>query len=217
MELQVENQQHYEVKEICEALRVWDVSKINTMINNGVALNLFHIPKRTDILLETIVRANLIMFKKVLAKGFSVEQGEFLYLHHAVRTNDWLFCQGIILNVVAKKEYVNRIDKISGNNVLHVGLNKKVRQKLIRGLSLNGVAWSTQNSSGNTPLHILFQNYQIIDTRLTDNLAEKMDLPLDVKNNIGVTPRDILKMHAKNIEWISEENNQYLLHKLDIL
>lgn len=217
MELQVENQQHYEVKEICEALRVWDVSKINTMINDGVALNLFHIPKRTDILLETIVRTNLIMFKKVLAKGFAVEQGEFLYLHHAVRTNDWLFCQGIILNVVNKKEYLNRIDKISGNNVLHVGLNKKVHQKLIRGLSLNGVAWSTQNSSGNTPLHILFQNYQIIDTRLTDNLAEKIDLPLDVKNNIGVTPRDILKMHAKNIEWINEENNQYLLHKLDIL
>lgn len=217
MEIQVEENKHYEPREICEALRIWDVSRINTMINDGVCLDLFHIPKRTDILLETIVRANLIMFKKVLAKGFPVEQGEFLYLHHAVRTNDWLFCQGIIKSLTDKKGYVNRIDRISGNNALHVGLNKKVHQKIIRGLSLNGVSWITENSSGNTPLHLLFQNYQIIDRRLTDDLAEKESLPLDVKNNIGITPRDILKSHARNVEWISEEDNQYILCKLDIL
>lgn len=200
----------YAQREIEESLRRWDAAKVNTMMNNGVSFEQLTIANKTDVLLETIVRKNIILFKKVLRKGFPVLNGPFLYLHHAIRANELNFVKLLLESVTDQKLLLDRLDRATGNNSLHIACNNPVSQDIILYLSQQGADWNAQNAYGQTPLHGLLRNYPLIDRNLIDEIVSGK-AKLTIKDNLGISSKDILRSLALDEDWSNEENNQYLL------
>jgi ankyrin repeat protein len=203
----------YEQHEIEESLRKWDAAKVNTMINHGVSFEQLYIPNKTDVLLETIVRKNIILFKKVLKKGFPILEREFLYLHHAIKTNDIMYVE-LLLSYAENKKLLGKTDPYSKNNCLHIACNNSISQEIILLLSKNGANWNAQNIYGQTSFHALLRYYPVLNPELLENIMQQ-NIKFNLKDNLGISCKDIIKSLSLDEDWITEENNQYLLSKIN--
>lgn len=192
-----------------------DMPTIMNLLNEGAPLSQFHIPGKTDILLETIVNKNIVMFNNLLERGFDIESGEFLYLHHAIRTKELRYVKEII-NRISNLCYLNKIDPVSGDNALHVATKLMVDNTIILELSTHGVEWNIQNDVGQTPLHHLLRNYIILDKVIVDELINKK-ANFDCKDKMGISPNDILYSFSLNNEWKQDNSSKYLLASLEQL
>ena len=187
-----------EKKEKSEILK--DFALMTQMLNDGVPISYFHIIGKTDLLLETIVSKNFIVFKNVLERGFDVKNGEFLYLHHAVRTLQTKFVKEILKKVGTDKGYVNRIENATGNNVLHVALQMMADLDMIMLLSQFNIDWNLKNNNEETPLCLLCKSdyYKIGRKEIKEIINRGGNF--DIKNGNGKSALDcVVDVETKKI------------------
>ena len=201
-------------EEVKENLRKWEVVKLTQMLNDNVPFEYFVLEHRTDILLESIAKKNIILFQKILKKNFNLQKGQFIYLNHAIRTREDKYILPILNLIHTDKAYLNKQDE-NGCNALHVAAEVEVNQKMLIVLSKAGVSWEKQNRIGQTPLHIAMRNYVVLDQDLVDEIIEKK-ISIDIADEMGITVRDIIKSFARDAEWRENEMAMYILEKLDI-
>lgn len=80
-----------------QALLNNDLSKLTNMLSDKVDINSLVIPKRTDVLLVALIKQNKGLFNSVLLSGFpSLNNKNFRYIHHAIRTKDIYFVRSLI-------------------------------------------------------------------------------------------------------------------------
>lgn len=190
-----------------------DMSLMVKLINEGVPLSKFYIPGKTDILLETIITKNIVMLNNIIKKGFNIKKGEFLYLHHAVRTQELRYVKTILNQIKNDTAYINKVEPSTKDNALHVATDAGVDFPIIMELSHNQVNWNAQNNYGKTPLHNLLRKYVVLENELVDELIDKK-ANFQLKDKLGITPLDIIKSFNLEKEWSSEPLNQYLIQKV---
>jgi ankyrin repeat protein len=187
-----------------------DVAKVTTLLNNGEPLSKFHISGKTDILLETIVNKKIVLFNNILKRGFNIKDGEFLYLHHAIRTNDIRFVKRIIEEANGDLEYLNKEDQFTKNNALHVAIEKQVNIDIITLLSENNIDWNHQNKNKQTPLHLLFYNKKLLkDPNIMNLIKTITKINFDLQDLIGFSPRDIIKCYSLTKTWKKTELSKF--------
>lgn len=200
------------ITQAIKCFKNWDVARLNTMMNQGIDLNVFIDKSKTDLLLESIVRKNLSIFKKALIKGHRVLNSNFLYLHHCVRTKDIRFVQLLLSHVNNDKNIFEKKDSLSNNNSLHVACSVQVPIKIVELLSESGENWTEKNIYGHTALHILLRNYPILSEEIVQEIK---DLDFNIEDNLGITSKDILKSLSMDKEWSKQEYNINLLNILE--
>lgn len=193
-----------------------EMAKITSLLNEGVPLSEFYIKNKTDILLETIVDKKISMFYNVLKRGFDIKKGQFLYLHHAVRTKELRYITEILERMKNDKIFLNNKEIGTGNNALHVATQEITDVSIIIELSKAGVSWNTQNNIGQTPVHFLLRNYLFVNKLIVNELLDKK-ADFNIKDNMNISSLDIINSFKLNNEWITNKNSEYLLSKINEL
>lgn len=97
-----------------------DVSKITNFILEGNDVSLLYRKDHTDALLESIVKQNIYLLKRILSQGFpSKDKKYFLYIHHAIRTKNFKFVQELVQHYKKYDISINEVDE-SNNNCLDI-------------------------------------------------------------------------------------------------
>jgi ankyrin repeat protein len=190
-----------------EALK--DFAKMTNLINEGVPLSKFCIPNISDILLEAIIQKKIVVFNKIINMGFDIKAGEFLYLHHAIRTKDIRYIKPILDKVGLDINYINKQDLEMQNNALHIAIAMNVSDNIIVLLSKSMINWNTQNKNGQTPLHFLLRS-RMIDKSIMNELINN-EIDLNIKDNMGISSIDIINSFALNKNWKNTEMSKELL------
>lgn len=181
-----------------------DVAKVTNLLNEGIQLSKFHIPSKTDIMLEAIVNKQQIMIHNFIERGFDLKNGEFLYLHHAVRTEEFKIVKLIIEKMKDNLEFLNKTDNLTGNNALHVAIetNKTIEIPLL--LSNSNIDWNQKNKQGQTPIHFLLRNKILLkDKNIIELLKSATEKKADftIKDVMDISPTDIINSYSLSDEW----------------
>jgi ankyrin repeat protein len=193
-----------------EALKRRDLSALTNLVNDGFDVNLLVIPKNTDILLAAINKEHKTLFSSALNKGFKCKNNNgFLYLHHAIRTNDIFFVRNIVdrykLESLNFNEYSSDKD-----NCLHIAAGEiNISNEIMVYLTEQGIKWSEQNNEGQTPLHILLNKNEEITEELIELLRQEKNI-FYIKDNALVSPLDIINSFSFSSEWCND--NIALIH-----
>lgn len=205
----------YSQEEIQESLRRGDLSQITTMIVDGVDVNSIVLSKKTDVLLEAIVRNNFSLLSLVLNKKFNCKNPNFFYIHHTIRTGRIEFVEKIINYYIENKCNFNEIDN-NGNNLLHTACSTPyyLNIEIISLLNKVGISWTHKNQNGQTPLHFILRNTSYIEEDILNILLKDKKI-FYKKDNLGITPADIVKSYSQDDSWKTLKNNQLLIKALE--
>jgi ankyrin repeat protein len=187
-----------------EALKRRDLSALTNLVNDGFDVNLLVIPKNTDILLAAINKEHKTLFTSTLDKGFKCKNNNgFLYLHHAIRTNDIFFVKGIVEKYKSESLDFNEYSS-SKDNCLHIAAGElNIAIEILIYLSEQGIKWNEQNNEGQTPLHILLRNNEEINEELISVLIKEKNI-FYIKDNNAMSPLDIINLFSHSAEWFSD-------------
>lgn len=187
-----------------EALKRRDLSALTNIINDGLDVNLFVIPKNTDILLAAINKEHKTLFTSVLEKGFKCKNNNgFLYLHHAIRTNDIFFVKSILEKYKLESLDFNEYSSTKDNS-LHIATSEKnISIDILHYLTEQGIKWDEQNNEGQTPLHILLNKNEEINEELISILQQHKNV-FYIKDNSLMSPLDIIDSFSLSSEWHNE-------------
>lgn len=192
-----------------EALKRRDLSALTNIINSGFDVNLLVIPKNTDVLLAAINKENKTVFNSVLERGFKCKNNHgFLYLHHAIRTNDIFFVKRIIEKYKIEGINFNEYSS-SKDNCLHIAAGElNMSDEIISYLSEQGIKWTEQNVEGQTPLHIILKTKEEISFNILKILEVQKHI-FNIKDSNSMSALDLIKLFSFSGEW--RQNNNDLL------
>ncbi len=92
-----------------------DTSKITNFILEGNDVSLLYKEDHTDALLESLIKKNINVLKRILEAGFpNKEKKYFLYIHHAIRTKKIRFVKELVEHY---KKYGISINEIDSSNL----------------------------------------------------------------------------------------------------
>lgn len=186
----------------------WDVQKVSQLLMEKVPFEDLTF-KQTDILLETILRNEFILFKRIITRGFDVKNSKFNYLIPIlIDYNEEKKKYVDLLFEYIPAEYVNKKSIITGDNALSI-VARQQDQEIILRISQLGGDWNDANIDNQTALHFLLKNHTNISEKLIEELQKK-ELDLEKRDNFGVNAIDIINKCLLNSIWLTE-NNQKLL------
>lgn len=194
-----------------EALIVqsWDIQKVSQLLMEKVPFEELIFDK-TDILLETILRNEFILFKRILTRGFPVKNSKFNYLIPILYnyTNEKKKYIELLWQYVEPKEYINRKGGMNKENSLSVVAQQK-NQQIIIELSKLGGDWNSSNSLNQTPLYFLLRNHLSLSEELLEEFKGKK-FDLKKSDDFGITPNDIIENFLLVDSWLTDENKKLL-------
>lgn len=187
----------------------WDILKVSNLLVENVPFEQLSFDK-TDILLETILRNEFILFKRILKKGFKVNESKFNYLipvlnnyeDYKKKYVDFLF------EYVDPETYINKKGSINKENSLSVVCQQN-NQDIILYLAKFGGDWNSQNILGQTPFHFLLRNHFELSDEIIDILKEK-HIDLKIEDVFGINAEKILNSFLLTDEWKTEQNLKLL-------
>lgn len=187
----------------------WDIQKVSQLLMDGVPFEELTFDK-TDILLESILRNEFILFKRLITRGFEVNKSKFNYLIPILHnyTNEKIKYLDILFQYVKAKEYINKKGGIHKENALSL-VAQQQNQNIILHLSKLGGDWNSLNQLNQTPLHFLLRNNMNYDEELIDELS-KQDLDLKTPDDFGINAIDIIKNCLLVPTWLTENNKKLL-------
>lgn len=187
-----------------EALTRRDLSALTNLVNDGFDVNLLVVPKNTDILLAAINKEHKTLFSSALEKGFKCKNNNgFLYLHHAIRTNDIFFVKNIVERYKSEALDFNEYS-FDKDNCLHIAAGEiNISDEIMIYLTEQGINWSEQNNEGQTPLHILLNKNEEITEDLIDVLKKQKSI-FHIKDSSLMSPLDIIDSFSFSSDWCSE-------------
>lgn len=208
-------------KRIVEHLKRKELSTIFELFaqNKNISLNDIKITNKTDILLESIISQQIVFIEKILDNEFDLNDSEFLYLHHAIRSKNNRMIN-LLLKKIKKKNleyiaYFNKTDKLTNNNALHVAIDYKLPKNILLSLSEHDVSWNSKNNLGITPGYSLFFDKEYLKSVLSYDLIDSFftkALDFNIKCN-GVSILDIINQFRDFEDLESNEEFQYLISK----
>lgn len=203
----------YSQFEIEEALKRRDMSILTTMINDGMNVNDLVVDKHTDILLAAISKEHKPLFNLVLSKGFNCNnKNGFLYMHHAVRTHDLFFISSILNHYIAVDRNYNEVNG-EKENCLHIAAAEEgMPIQVFDYLDDIGIRWDETNVYGQTPLHILLRNNEVITDELLVLIEKHVDA-FDLKDDFGISCIDIVNSASYSEDWLNNNQKLYDLVK----
>lgn len=187
-----------------EALKRRDLSALTNLVNDGFDVNLLVVPKNTDILLAAINKEHKTLFSSTLEKGFRCKNNNgFLYLHHAIRTNDIFFVKHLIKKYKSESLDFNEYSTTK-DNCLHIATGEiNISVEILTYLTEQGIKWSEQNNEGNTPLHILLRSNEEVSEELIEILRQEKSI-FHTKDDTLMSPLDIINSFSFSPEWCSD-------------
>lgn len=201
----MENKNNYENL----IVHFWDILEVSSLLRNNVPFEQLSFDK-TDILLESILRNEYILFKKILNKGFNINASKFNYLIPILNNYEdykikYINC---LFEHVDSKDYINKKGSINKENSLSVVCQQN-NQSIILYLSELGGDWNSQNNLGQTPFHFLIRNHFEISDELITSLENK-NIDLKIEDVFGINAEKILKSFLLTKEWKTEQNLKLL-------
>lgn len=186
----------------------WDIQKVSQLLMEKIPFEELTFDK-TDILLETILRNEYILFKRIITRGFDVNKSKFNYLTPILinYNEDKKKYIDLLLKYVPP-EYVNRKGGITKENALSI-VAQQQNQEVILRISKLGGDWNDSNTLNQTPLHFLLRNNNHISDELIEELKSKT-LDLNKKDDFGINAIDIIKNCLLVPSWLSESNQRLL-------
>lgn len=187
----------------------WDILKVSQLLMEKVPFEELIFDK-TDILLETILRNEFILSKRILSRGFPVKNGKFNYLIPILNnyTEDKKKYVNLLFNYVEPKEYINRKGGINKENSLSV-VTQQQNQDIIIELSKLGGDWHATNNLNQTPFHFLLRNHIFFSNELINEIKDK-NIDINKADDFGITCKDIIDNFLLVPEWLNDENEQLL-------
>lgn len=169
------------------AINKRNINMVKLLIEYGADVNMFTKESQSP-LMVAVTNADLNIFKLLIEKGADVNiannYGKTCMYYMQSNENHWIIWRAMV-EVVKNKIDINHQD-INGNTILHINPE---RYLLYKELDPN---LNIQNLQGDTPLHILVSNKDIIDKDIIaaylENGANK-----NIKNNNKKTIYDIAK------------------------
>lgn len=198
--------------DIEEVLRHEDVAALITLLNGGYEIDELRYKNLNDVLLISIMNKNDILFDRTMESDFNLEKSGFLYLHHAVRSNKIRFCTELLKKPLCM-DAINKVENIGKFNTLHVACHAEIKPEIIIMLSQHGGNWNHKNSDGQTPLHFLLRNVEVISKEIVQEIISKADFTIN--DSIGISPLDIARSYKHDSLWMGEESHQYLVNQLE--
>lgn len=187
----------------------WDILKVSNLLMDNVPFEQLTFDK-TDILLESILRNEYILFKRILKKGFKINDSKFNYLMPLLNNYEDYKIKyiNLLFEYVDPKEYINKKGSINKENSLSIVCQQK-NQNIILKLSELGGDWNSQNILGQTPFHFLLRNHIEISDELLESLKNK-NIDLKLEDTFGINAEKILKSFLLTSEWKTEQNLKLL-------
>lgn len=187
----------------------WDIQKVSKLLMEKIPFEELTFDK-TDILLETILRNEFILFKRIITRGFDVKNSKFNYLAPILinYNEDKKKYVDLLLDYVIPEEYVNRKYGITKENALSIVAQQK-NQNIILRISQLGGDWNATNTLNQTPLHFLLRNNDNLSDELIEELQTKT-LDLEKEDDFGINAIDIIKNFLLVPNWLSESNQKLL-------
>lgn len=187
----------------------WDILKVSQLLMEKVPFEELIFDK-TDILLETILRNEFILCKRIMSRGFPVKNGKFNYLipilnNYTVEKKRYV---DLLFHYVEPKEYINRKGGINKENSLSI-VAQQQNQSIIVDLSKLGGDWNSTNNLNQTPFHFLLRNQKSFSDELLEEIKTK-NIDIDKKDDFGISCKDILNNFLLVPEWLSENNEKLL-------
>ena len=169
------------------AINKRNINMVKLLIEYGADVNMFT-KKSQSPLMVAVTNADLNIFKLLIEKGADVNiannYGKTCMYYMQSNENHWIIWRAMV-EAVKNKIDINHQD-INGNTILHINPE---RYLLYKELNPN---LNIQNLQGDTPLHILVSNKDIVDKNIIaaylENGANK-----NIKNNNKKTIYDIAK------------------------
>ena len=193
--------------EVIEMIRKWDLPAINLLLDEDFKAHDMVIAHKTDVLLESIVRKSKPLFIKLINKDFNYRKNKFLYLHHAIRTNEIFFVEKLLEKF--SLSLINKIDPINKNSALHVACTM-ANFDILSLLNKYDLNWNLKNNLNQTPFHILLRTSLFIPMNVQERILDKK-INIDLKDKMNISCRDIIKSFSHDKQWLSYEENQRLL------
>lgn len=187
----------------------WDIQKVSQLLMDKVPFEELIFDK-TDILLESILRNEFILFKRLITRGFEVNKSKFNYLIPILHnyTSEKIKYLDILFQYVKVKEYINKKGGINKENALSL-VAQQQDQGIILHLSKLGGDWNSLNHLNQTPLHFLLRNHIVFSEELIEELSTKQ-LDLKIQDDFGINAIEIIENCLLVPTWLTESNKKLL-------
>lgn len=190
---------------------VFDFATAIYYVNFGLDPNQLKIENKTDVVLEAILKQQNSIVKNLVGAGFSLKDGAYSYLHHAIRSGDLDLVRFLL---EAEPYQIFDVDKITKSNVLHEAVASGASDEVLRLLTILN-KWNDLNIEMETPLFLLLANSELeVSKKFVDGLMN-CNLDMNVRNADGVSPADLLAELKNNRQWCARGENAYLLRQLE--
>lgn len=205
----------YSKEYIGEVLRVWQVPQLNELLDENILAQDIVTPNNRDILLESILRKNDILFLRIMNMPFDFNKNGFFYLHHALRCvmgdKSDIFVEKLLDNMdkesLCKKDLNN-----SKKTALHIACELNLQSYALL-LSQKGLSWNALTTNNQTPLHLLLRNASYIEPFLIDEINMES---VKIKDDMDISCKDIIKSFSFDSEWSAIKENQEVIKKWKI-
>ena len=199
-------------EEMLDHIRLWNLFEINKALDMGIPVEKLVIKNQRDVLLESIIRKSKLLFIKILKNKVDFNCNKFLYLHHAIRGEDFFYIEEIVKRMT--NEELNAKNLISQDNAMHVAAEANLQDVMFL-LSKNNVDWNSRNKLKQTPLYVLLRKSIYIEEDLIKEILDKK-VNIETKDIMGISCKDIIKSLSMDSDWKSIKENQILLNTLKI-
>lgn len=187
----------------------WDIQKVSQLLMDKIPFEELTFDK-TDILLESILRNEFILFKRLLTRGFNVNSGKFNYLTPILHNynNEKKKYLDLLFQYVDVEKYINKKGGINKENALSL-VTQQQNQEIILYFSVLGGDWNSLNLLNQTPLHFLLRNHVTFSNELIEELESK-NIDLIIQDDFGINAIDIIENCLLVNSWLTENNKKLL-------
>lgn len=187
----------------------WDIQKVSQLLMDKIPFEELTFDK-TDILLESILRNEFILFKRLLTRGFDVNSSKFNYLTPILHNynNEKKKYLDLLFQYVDVEKYINKKGGINKENALSL-VTQQQNQEIILYFSVLGGDWNGLNVLNQTPLHFLLRNHVTFSNELIEELKSK-NIDLITQDDFGINAIDIIENCLLVNSWLTENNKKLL-------
>lgn len=187
----------------------WDIQKVSQLLMDKIPFEELTFDK-TDILLESILRNEFILFKRLLTRGFDVNSSKFNYLTPILHNynNEKKKYLDLLFQYVDVEKYINKKGGINKENALSL-VTQQQNQEIILYFSVLGGDWNSLNLLNQTPLHFLLRNHVTFSNELIEELESK-NIDLIIQDDFGINAIDIIENCLLVNSWLTENNKKLL-------
>lgn len=182
-----------------DIITYWDKAEINNALLENKNFEKFRL-RNSDILLESIIRNEYDIFKRILNSKFKLNNNNIIYIISIVKNykNDYFKYIDELNKYINIKYLINTENNILHTSIVNYAIEKE-QDLLINDLSIFGIDWNKK-----------YNNQSLIVKLLNSNIGFNQNLINDIKNNEIDDKNEILKvLKNKSKDWC--ENNKYLL------